>query len=253
MRGKILRDTAVGDGVIFLNGEQKTFSLEKWRSAEAPRINDVVDVELNSDGSVMYVSLVDETVLVKEKAKQTTDLVASHGANAFNLAIAKIGLPTLGLVAGLLVLWLFFNFIAFKMYGESLGITLYDLMKLANSPTNVKEIAMGAGSAGGYGVLLWLAALAPLGAHFLKDKRGWLLYCVPLVFTFLILIVGYNKVNSAMQMASGIGNAYGMGSYMTKIKDQFWDGLSFGLGFYATFILAGYMAFLGIKNFLGRR
>lgn len=52
-RGKILRDTSNGDGVIFMNDTQQqlTFSLEHhWKSGEPPKVGAIVDVELDEQG-----------------------------------------------------------------------------------------------------------------------------------------------------------------------------------------------------------
>ena len=69
-RGKILRDTSAGPGLVMAEGQQYTFSLEgMWRSPEAPRVGMVTDVEFDDDSSVRTLTLVPESQLAKEQAE----------------------------------------------------------------------------------------------------------------------------------------------------------------------------------------
>ena len=66
-RGKILRDTNAGDGIIFVGEKQVPFSLEKhWRSGVPPQAGMMVDVVMTADGAIESVTQIDETQLAKE-------------------------------------------------------------------------------------------------------------------------------------------------------------------------------------------
>ena len=74
MRGKILRDTNVGDGIIFINNEQKTFTLEKnWRSSTPPKVGSIVEVELDDVGEIVAVQAIDDAVIAKEQAQKALE------------------------------------------------------------------------------------------------------------------------------------------------------------------------------------
>lgn len=51
-----MRDTNAGPGMLFVDGQQKQFTLEaNWKSPVPPKVGAVVDVELNEAGDVVSV------------------------------------------------------------------------------------------------------------------------------------------------------------------------------------------------------
>ena len=55
-RGKILRDTNAGDGIIFVDEKQIPFSLERhWRSGVPPQAVMMVEFSMSADGTIEFV------------------------------------------------------------------------------------------------------------------------------------------------------------------------------------------------------
>ena len=53
-RGRILRDTTTGEGLVFVDGNQHAFRLEgMWKSEYAPKVNMTVDVEFDDAGRLV--------------------------------------------------------------------------------------------------------------------------------------------------------------------------------------------------------
>ena len=70
-RGKIMRDTNAGPGIVFVDGAQKSFTLEAhWKSSSPPKVGAVVEVTVDSAGNPLSVEPIDETALAKEQAKK---------------------------------------------------------------------------------------------------------------------------------------------------------------------------------------
>src|SRR5262249_29218662 len=70
-RGNIIKVPDATPGIVFANGEQKTFRLEgTWKSAVAPAVNMAVDVEYDASGQVSAVSVVDAQQIARERMNQ---------------------------------------------------------------------------------------------------------------------------------------------------------------------------------------
>ena len=145
MRGKILRDTNSGAGIVFVNGEQKQFTLEQhWKSATAPVVNQTVDVELSATGEVLAISLVDETALAKEQAQQMAGEAVVRARKLSNYVLATVGPVTLGAVLLLLLSWTCLNFVSISISrGYSEGANLYEILKLANAGEGISALGGG--------------------------------------------------------------------------------------------------------------
>ena len=60
IRGTIVKVPDATPGLLFVNGQQKSFMLEGiWKSPVAPALNMTVDVELDAAGAVTGVAVVD--------------------------------------------------------------------------------------------------------------------------------------------------------------------------------------------------
>src|SRR5215813_4055257 len=67
-RGKVLRGTSSGPGLVMIEGEQYPFSVEKaWKSHTPPRPRLVVDVELDDRGGVQAIIVVPDAQLAQEQ------------------------------------------------------------------------------------------------------------------------------------------------------------------------------------------
>ncbi|MGM3277372.1 hypothetical protein [Ralstonia sp. 24A2] len=79
-RGKILRDTHSGTGLIIVDGRQHAFTLEGiWRSSEAPAVNMTVDAQFDETGTLTALFAVPDAQLAREKADEAMAAVKNRG------------------------------------------------------------------------------------------------------------------------------------------------------------------------------
>lgn len=260
VRGKILRDTNAGDGVVFVNGEQKTFTLEShWRSDEPPRVGAVVDVTLDAEGQVALLSRVDEAQIIKEQTEKALGVAKERGSKAFGLLLSQVGAPTLVAIVLLAVAWLFMSAINVQIAADfKASVTFYDILKVVNSGRGLEafQAAQSAG-AGIYGFLMFAALLVPLVPHFHSNKFLNLAYCAPLVYILVIVFGVYfnirSQISQARGLASGFGGAQGAAfaeQMLSEMMSMALKAVSFGIGFYVAVAVALYLASIGVKKFL---
>lgn len=86
-RGTIIKVPDQTPGLLFCNGSQLPFGLERvWRSPVAPQVNQVVDVELSSTGVVVGLTAVDAQQLTKERLNQFGNEAQEQAKRAAQLA-----------------------------------------------------------------------------------------------------------------------------------------------------------------------
>jgi hypothetical protein len=70
-RGKILRDTNTGTGLVVVEGQQHQFILEEvWKSAVPPKPAMAVDVDFAADGTISSsIIAVSDSQIAKEQAE----------------------------------------------------------------------------------------------------------------------------------------------------------------------------------------
>ena len=79
-RGRILRDTNVGPGLLTVEGKQYSFLLEgMWRSEVPPRCGMVVDVGFNGAGAPAEVYAISESQIAEEQTHKALDGVLRQG------------------------------------------------------------------------------------------------------------------------------------------------------------------------------
>ena len=262
-RGKIMRDTNAGPGIVFVNGEQKTFTLEThWKSGTPPKVGAVVEVELDDQGGVLAVTLVDETALAKEQAQKAMNFASENGKQYLGVVIARVGAPVLVSIGLLLIAWLFLSTITVQITpSKSQGFTFYDILKFLNSSGSAFESLQGlsrSASAGFYGFLMYVAALAPFAPHFHANKYLQLGYCAPLLYIVgvgLSVYLGIKRhVSDTQDMASEfLGRQAGSDmaeKMMSQMYSMMMQSISLGAGFYIAAAVAIYLAAIGIKKYL---
>ena len=80
-RGKVLRDTSAGPGLLMVEGQQYPFALEGvWKSEVAPRSGLVVVVEFDQGGQIVAIIAVPESQLAKEQAEAVMTVAKEKGA-----------------------------------------------------------------------------------------------------------------------------------------------------------------------------
>lgn len=265
-RGNILRDTSVGDGIIFINGVQKNFSLERnWRSAVPPKSGMKVDVTFDANGDIDTVTIVDESQLAKEQALKAIDVLSNHGREGANALISRVGHTTLVALALLAIAWFFLNTISIRIsVSQSAGITFYELLKIINNSVSIRSIGgLGGYGAGLYGLLAWVALLAPLTPHFLTNRSAPLGYLAPLAYMLSLVAYAYvkfkNEITKSAEISTNFGNLFGQQAsemaqdMLNEMVTQALNAISLGAGFYVALAVSVYLAFIGIKKYLAAK
>lgn len=266
-RGRILRDTTTGDGLIFVEGQQFTFRLETvWKSEFAPKVNAAVDAEFDDQGRLLAVRAVGGQGIPGEQAAQalaaTQDAARKFAAEfqAKGLPVAmqyvqKIGYPTLGALAAVLLGW--FVLPAASMNMGILGknsLTFYESLKLLNAEGLESLAALGGGgSAGIYGLLCFLAIIAVLLPFVWPDRRAAWGMAAPLALMLLVAVIAYAKVSAQFSAGADAASGFG-GAEMQAMAEQaanqaaaeFRKAISLGFGTYLSLAGALYLAWQGV-------
>lgn len=255
MRGKILKDTNAGEGVIFINDGQKSFSLEQWKSGIPPKVGGVVEVETDVNGNVLSVMAVDESTLAKEQAQKTLNTIGIYGKECANAFLARVSPRVLACLAMLVIAWIFMSIVNINISKSlSESASLYDILKLVNIDGDMSSLgSLKNYGAGFYGLLMWICLLAPLASHFYEHKNLALTYCVPLVFLTGVGISLYFTIQSYVSKAnvavSFFGNDQQAKKLMTEMMSMAMKSISLGYGFYLSLVVSIYLASIGIKKY----
>jgi hypothetical protein len=243
-RGRVLRDTAVGDGLLAVEGAQLPFKLEGlWKSDHAPKVDMAVDVDFDDSGTMVAIRAVDPTALARERAArlaanagETAKLWAAElktrGAPALAELRAKgapaladlkaqglpvlmryvqlVGAATLIALAALVLGWFFLPAVSIDFLGSREAATFYDYLRVLNNPRDgIAALERSSAGAGIYGFFCIVALFVPLAPHFVKLRQLWLAYCAPLTWIAVAVLIGYWKARSAMNEAYSSLGAFG--------------------------------------------
>jgi len=247
-RGNIIKVPDSSPGLLFIGGEQKSFTLEQiWKSPLAPAPNMVVDVDLDAAGNITGITAVDAQQLAKERLNQFSGVAQEQGKQV--AAMAKVGVGALADRMGKVALiatvsawvaWFFLpagglnlGFLGSKSFTfwELLAINLSNPMNMAN------------GSHGLFALLGLVAIATPFAVPFLKHPQAKYLNAMLLaylVLTPLKILWDFNqavgKFGRAADPADGV------------LKEMM-DLISIGLGMYVL-LAAGIV--LAVQAFKGR-
>ncbi len=262
-RGKILRDTNTGPGLLSSNGTQHPFSLEShWKSDLPPKVGMVVDVALDDAGGVAAVMPVAESQLAKEQAELAMQAAKAKGGELAASLTARFGMPTLVAMAVLLVGWFFLNTVAIQVSSQySVGMSFWKLLGVLNSPNGLINGLNGSGASSGlYGFMCVVALLAPLAPQVWKDKRAHLGGLLPLAFMLLIALMVYLGINDSLKQAQGAASFLGgeqaarmaesVGSMMLR---EAMRAISVGAGAYLSLLASLFLASRGAMKFLAAK
>lgn len=265
-RGRILRDTSTGEGLVFVDGAQHAFRLEgMWRSEYAPKVNMTVDVEFDDQGQVVSLRAVTGGAIAGEQASQALDAAGaaakkmaaefqSKGLPVLQEWAQKVGYGKLGAFVALVVAWFWLPIVSVKLgfLGDG-SISFYDSLKLLNNG----GMAMGGGGgAGFYGLLVFLALLAVWLPQVWKDARASYGMMAPLVLMVLVVLISWFKANSQMSEAREAMGQFAndpqfrqMAEEMAaQARKEMWKAVSFGFGLYVSIAAALYLAWLGFRG-----
>lgn len=265
-RGKILRDTNAGPGLLSSEGVQHPFTLEThWKSDTPPKVGMVVEVALDGAGGLAAVTPVAEAQLAREQAELAMQAAKAKGGALAAGLTARFGVPTLVAMTALVAGWFFLNTVAIQVSSEfGMGLSLWKILGVLNAPAGLMS---GLGSLGGasggsgiYGFLCVVALLAPLAPQVWKDKRAHLGGALPLVFMLLVALMVYVGISDGLKQAQGMAGAFG-GAQAARMADSMGNAMlreamraiSIGAGGYVALAASLYLAARGTIKFLAAK
>ncbi len=243
-RGRILRDTSAGEGLVFVEGKQYAFRLEgMWQSEFAPKANMAVDVDFDEAGRLVALRSVSASGVAGEQAAQALG-AAQESAKKFAAEFQakglpvlreyaeRIGYPVLGALAAVIIGWFFLPAVSADLgfLGKN-SVTFWQGLKFLNSGG---VAAMGGGSAGFYGLLCIASLAAVLLPQVWRHPRARFGMMAPLTLMLLVLVIAWSKMPDvpagAEEFVAEMRKAVslGVGSYLAIVASLFlaWRGFS---------------------------
>lgn len=230
-RGKILRDTSAGSGLLIVEGQQYPFSLGgAWRSNLPPAAGMPVEVEFGSGGEILAIRCIPESPQTGE-TPEAMAVVREVGGALISKLVARFGSSRLMAFGLLLVSWFCLSAFSIQMPYGSFSFTFWDCLRFLNSQSGLEAAMAGARNQPGPG-FLGLVALSSLAGPFLhefwKDKRAFLAGLLPLVFMATVaLLVRAHIRGSVGQVANGP-----FGELARQLRDEVVAAVSMGFGAY---------------------
>jgi hypothetical protein len=203
VRSTIVKVPDASPGLLFLNGQQKQFTLENvWKSPIAPAPNMTVEVELDGAGTITGMTAVESHQLAKERMNQLSGVAQERGKEAAKLAqqgvgalAARMGAVALGCAVLVWIAWFFFPAAGVDAGGGKLSFTFWNL--LGTDFKNLENVANGGGSHGLFSFLGLLAIAAPFAAPFVRTAWSKYLNAAPLAYVVIGLIMIFANEHSA--------------------------------------------------------
>lgn len=273
-RGRILRDTSNGTGLVSANGNQHEFTLEGvWKSDMAPRQDMVVEFDLDDTGKVVSIFAVSESDLAKEKAVQAAKIageqaekaalmVKEKGLAVFNDVAARVGKPVLIAIGIVIVCWFYLSALDIKGLA-SMKFTFWQMLGVVNASWDMNTLqSVAMQDKGIYGLLGILALAGPFIAQFWKNPLAHLGNALPLL---LMLLVGgllyldiHRSVDAAVEQARQIaGGNEQLAEYLRKMAEKMrgeaLKALHIGVGAYIALAASAYLAFVGLTKYLAAK
>ncbi|MCP5327724.1 MAG: hypothetical protein H7A15_03545 [Sinobacteraceae bacterium] len=277
-RGRILRDTQVGDGLVSIDGRQYPFRLEgMWRSEFAPRINGMVEAEFDEHGNLISLRGLDASTIAGEQATQAMDAAQtaakklagnfqSQGLPFIRRYAQHIGCPVLAGFAAVVLGWFFLPFLSAEIpFGPDISATFYQTLKLSNAGagtggiealTNVLDRGGSIrGSSGFIGLLCFLALALVFLPQVWKDRRAaWGLFA-PLAVFALAMVVVYWRVSSLASAGLDAAGDFGGAEFRQMAKEmareaavQMRQAISIGSGLWLSLVGVLLLAWAGWKS-----
>jgi len=251
-RGKVLRDTSAGPGLLAIDGNQHQFSLEGiWKSSDPPKPGMQVLVEFAPDLTILSVIPIPESQIAKEQAEAVMRAAREKGGVVVSAAVAKFGWPLLIAVGGLIIGWFFLNSMSVQSVFGNINYTFWQVLGFLNAGNAGDAVMQGRGgaSAGFYGFMALVVLTGPFLHYFWKDKRAVLGGLLPLAFMLFVAVMVRSSLHSVMG-----GTADGpLAEIQRQAQQEMMNAISVGAGAYVSAIVALYLAAVSAKRFLVAR
>ncbi len=204
-RGRILRDTNIGAGLLTVDGTQYTFSLEgMWKSDVPPRIGMPVDVNFDQAGVPETVYAVSDAQVARDHtetalagARSQTGALMTGGKGRFPISIL--------VVEGIMLL----AFLVLPSLQVGAGFGAHALTGW--EAANFDMASMGGSGQGAMGLVVLLCLLAPFAIPIVKAGWARWLYILPFTASVLacvnVILQIENAGRAAGEMAGGFGGA----------------------------------------------
>ena len=250
-RGRVLRDTNVGPGLLSVGGKQYSFTLENtWQSELPPRPGMIVDVIFDTQGAPEAVRVVPEGQVAKEQAAASLIDAQKKGGELAATVVARFGKATLTAELLLILGWFFFSFLTINNGFVGKSATLWQMLSYFGAGNPLANFGGGPGTVGSgsslYELLCIASLVGPLLPSVWKDRRAVFGDVLPLGFLVGMAVMTAFSVHDAMPPASN--------RFAREIAEQMFDrilkSLSFGLGAYLSAAVSLYLGFKGIKAYL---
>jgi hypothetical protein len=248
-RGKVLRDTSSGPGLLSVDGQQIQFGLDNiWRGDAPPLPGMAVQVEFGQDARVISITPVSESQIAKEQAEAMAIAAREKGKMIASAAVAKFGLPTLIATALLMSGWFFLSAVNIQSFLGKVDFTFWQLLGFLNSGSAFEAVMQGRSGPGAsfYGFLAIVALAGPYASYFWKDRRASLCGAFPLVFMLMVWLMLRSSLNSSM----GADVTGPLGDMARQAREEAMKAISVGLGTYLSGLVALYFAGMAVKKFL---
>jgi len=241
-RGRILRDTSVGPGLLTVEGTQYTFLLEgMWRSEVPPRTGMAVDVIFDRTGAPATVCAASEGQVAKEHAQRAPSGVLQHGESMKGGLGSRLGAAALAAEA--LMLACFFLLPNMEM-GDAWTrrkINGWDAIGLDPATMMTND----------HGFLSLLAVLclfAPLAVPFVKQAWARWLNAAPLAFVALAAVAIASEVRSlGQQAADNVAGLLG-GEVGREMSRQMSGMFSVSFGAYGVLLCSIYLLTRALRS-----
>jgi hypothetical protein len=251
MRGRIIHYNGNdGKGLIAANDKQYAFDISRWRSAQAPAINQTVEL-IFEDDHLATVARVPDEVLLKEKAGALAGRLGTAGGvaletlrdrspgsgSASGRGIELLGKPLIAAQVVFAFSAIFLSFVKLEnpLIGGSQGFSL----------TSLADLSQRLGSSVGGGALAWLAIVSIALPVFWHKRWAWLALLLPLLATLKPVW----DVYAAVSHTAGQMRAFDAGIANAMLK-QFLDMLGIGSGAWLCLLSALLIALIGVKRAL---
>ena len=248
-----MRDTAVGPGLLTVDGNQHSFTLEgMWLSDTAPKVGMTADVTFDGD-RLASVRAVPENQIAKEQAEQALH----RGSVVANQIKEKFGLPAIVAFSVLIVGWFFLSSVEVGKEAIGLQISFWQLLGVlgkVNALQNLNVSGLVSNSIGLYGLLALASLACPFLSYFWHDRRATLGGLMPLLMMLLAAaLVASGLHQTAKQASAAMGmlgaNAAGQ-KMMQEFTAEFMSQFQIGIGVYVSLAASCYFAFIAVKKYL---
>jgi hypothetical protein len=227
-RGTIIKTPDSSPGLLVVDGQQKTFTLEGvWKSSAAPAVNMAVDIELDGAGLITGLTAVDPQQAAREKLERIGGAAVERSRQGVGALAVRMGRATLAAAALLWIAWFFTPALTLRedISNVSKSFTFWDLVGLDPNTNIVTTPA----SHGLFGLLGLLAIAAPFGSPFMRNPKARYLYAMPLGYLVIAVFVILSDFNTFFgHIYSSLADAmkvlsfsFGYGTYVLVITSLF--------------------------------